>query len=257
MRKLSILVTGCGSGFGRVLAPALRDDGHFVTAHVRRQSQAVGLTGVAVATLDLLAEDPELLVQRHGPFDVVINNAGLGLRRALEDSADQLRDVLQVNLHAPLRLSAAALPHMRAQGFGKVLNVTSLSAFAGLAGDSVYAASKAALHRASEALRYEVERFGIHVCSLVPGAYATGLTDGLEQQAPEASAYRFLYQGTVDRPTANPQELVAVVRRVLSEDNPPFLQPVGEQAQAVLERLGVLNERQRESYLRALQEHLV
>ncbi len=257
MRKLSILVTGCGSGFGRVLAPALRDDGHAVTAHVRRPDQAEGLTGVTIAALDLAIDDPQLLVQRYGPFDVLINNAGVGLRRALEDSVSLLTGVFEVNLHAPLRLTAAALPHMRAQRFGRVLNVTSLSAFAGLAGDSVYAASKAALHRASEALRYEVEPFGIRVCSLVPGAYATGLTDGLEEQAPEASAYQFLYEGAVDRPTANPQALVAVVRRVLSEDNPPFLQPVGEQAQGVLERLGVLNESQRESYLRALQAYLV
>ncbi len=257
MRKLSILVTGCGSGFGRSLAQALRDDGHAVTAHVRRQDQAGALSGMTVAPLDLSVEDPQLLVQRHGPFDVVINNAGIGLRRALEDSGELLAEVLEVNLHVPLRLTAAALPYMRAQGFGKVLNVTSLSAFAGLAGDSVYAASKAALHRASEALRYEVEQFGIHVCSLVPGAYATGLTDGLEKQVPEASAYGFLYQAAEDRPTADLQELVAVVRRVLSEDNPPFLQPVGAQAQAVLERLGVLNGRERESYLRSLQEHLV
>lgn len=142
----------------------------------------------------------EDITRRFGRIDVLVNNAGILRPGALEDISEQdLRLVVETNAIAPLLLSRAVLPQMRSQGSGTIIMVGSLSGVAGLPGDVAYTASKFALEGASEALRHEVDRWGIRVALIEPGMYRTGIfpeREGslLPEGYPSDSPYRPLIE---------------------------------------------------------------
>ena len=111
-------------------------------------------------------------------IDVLVNNAGIAGLAALEEMPDaEIDRMMQVNFIAPVRLSRAVLPTMRAQGHGRIIMVSSLSALVGLPGETIYSASKAALEAMAEGLRYEVDRFNISVSVIEPGLFNTAMQD--------------------------------------------------------------------------------
>jgi short-subunit dehydrogenase len=103
-------------------------------------------------------------------LDVLINNAGVNVRSVVEhvSEADRLAQ-MDVNFRSPMELSRLVLPHMRAQGFGRILNVSSVGGMMAMPTMSVYSASKFALEGASEALSYEVRPWNIYVSLIQPG----------------------------------------------------------------------------------------
>ncbi|MEU3956350.1 SDR family oxidoreductase [Streptomyces achromogenes] len=186
----SVLVTGCGSGIGLETALAFARRGDRVHACVRDPATAGELLRRARAehlTLDVpeldVTDDASVTAavtavqDRHGPVDVLVNNAGVDRTGPAETMPlEQARTVLETNFWGPLRLARAVLPGMRARGSGVIVNVSSLAArtFAVPHG-GFYAASKAALGALSEALYAEVQPFGIRVVCLEPGSFATAI----------------------------------------------------------------------------------
>jgi NAD(P)-dependent dehydrogenase (short-subunit alcohol dehydrogenase family) len=267
-----VLITGCSSGFGKLSAAALAHRRHHVFAGCRMPDQAADLAASndippGVVPLQLDVTDPDSVERAvadvcaaAGGIDVLINNAGVAIPGALEDQDEAaLRQVMETNFFGALRVTRAVLPIMRAQGAGRIVMLSSLSALVGLAGEGIYAASKAALEAAAESLRFEVDRFGIQVCVLQPGAFDTGMPARIAaaETGPPGSAYRPLLEhlqararnalGTGEDPLHVARCIADLIER---EESLPFRQPVGRQAEAVVARLRVMDEAARADFIR-------
>lgn len=186
----TILITGGGTGIGRALAEALHARGNQVIITGRRESVladvAAANPGMAFAALDVA--DPAAIrafaarvVKDHPALNVLINNAGV---MKVEDilaepfDLDTVEETIATNLLGPIRLTAALLPHLRAQSAATVMTVSSGLAFIPLAATPTYSATKAAIHSWSESLRHQLAGTSIEVLELAPPAVATDLMPG-------------------------------------------------------------------------------
>lgn len=177
-------ITGAGRGFGLEFAKAALQRGDRVAATARRASALDALVtahGDSVLPLPLDVTDREAAFaavrQAHehfGRLDVVVNNAGYGLFGSVEEiSEDQLRQQLEVNLFGVLHVTQAALPLLREQGSGHLVQISTIGGIAAFPNLGGYHASKWALEGLSESLAQEVAGFGIKVTLVEPGGYAT------------------------------------------------------------------------------------
>lgn len=185
----TILVTGCSSGFGLLTALAFARRGDHVFAGVRDPESAAELHAridtdrLPVDVVHLDVTDPASIetcitgmIDADGKVDVLVNNAGVLFLAAIEDSDEaRSRRVMETNFFGPLRLTRAVLPHMRARGSGRIINVSSLSAAKGIAFGGIYSASKAALESLSYALALEVTAADIGVTIIEPGSFHTAI----------------------------------------------------------------------------------
>ena len=177
----TVLVTGASSGLGKATAQWLSKKGYRVfgtsrTPEKYKQPQGYELLPLEVKSVESIQQCVADVIQKSGRIDVVVNNAGVGITGPLEEmSMEAARENFGTNCFGPLQIAQAVLPYMRDQGSGLILNVTSIAGYMGLPLRGVYAASKGALQLLTETLRMEVKRFGIRVCSLAPGDYATDI----------------------------------------------------------------------------------
>lgn len=178
------LITGTSSGFGRALAEAALDRGDRVVATARDPGQLSELAsheGVHVIALDVT--DPEQrvnavdqAVRRFGRIDVLVNNAGRTQVGAVEETTDdELRSLFELHFFAPVALTRAVLPHMRAHGGGAIVQMSSVGGQITAPGFGAYCATKFALEGITQALHVEVAPFGIRTLIVEPGAFRTGL----------------------------------------------------------------------------------
>jgi len=173
------LVTGASAGFGLATARKLATRGFRVFGTSR--SGAAGAPGVEMLALDVdtdvsVRECTAELLRRAGRLDVVVNNAGRAMLGACEEtSADEARALFETNVFGTMRFVSAVLPTLRGQRRGAIVNVGSISGFMGVPFHGVYAASKHALAGYTEALRLEVEVFGVSVSLVEPAAHRTGI----------------------------------------------------------------------------------
>jgi NAD(P)-dependent dehydrogenase (short-subunit alcohol dehydrogenase family) len=179
-------ITGISRGFGRELATAALEQGDFVIGTTRNgQSDLDGSSGRSqVFPLDVTHPEEVASVvseawQVHGRIDVVVNNAGFGMLGAVEEvDQAQAREVFDTNFFGTLSVVQAALPHLRAQGSGHIINISSIGGIAGFAGYGLYSASKFAVEGLSEALAGELQPLGIHVTIVEPGYFRTNFLSG-------------------------------------------------------------------------------
>ncbi|QJW93922.1 SDR family oxidoreductase [Frigoriglobus tundricola] len=186
----TILITGGGSGIGRALAEAFHALGNRVVIAGRRRSTlaevAAANPGMAYAELDI--DDPAAVrafaarvTAEHPALNVLINNAGImrpeDLVSGRYDPADA-EAIVATNLLGPIRLTAALLPHLRAQPRSAVVNVTSGLAFVPLAATPTYSATKAAVHSYTVSLRHQLRGTTTEVIELIPPYVQTDLTPG-------------------------------------------------------------------------------
>lgn len=177
-------ITGASRGFGHAWARAALERGDRVAATARDLNTLDDLVaefGDAVLALQLDVTDRAAAfaavdrAQAHfGALDVVVNNAGYGHFGMVEELTEaELRDQLETNLFGAVWVTQAALPHLRAQGSGHVVQVSSIGGISAFAGIGAYHASKWALEGISQSLAQEVAGFGIHVTLVEPGPFAT------------------------------------------------------------------------------------
>ncbi len=269
-----VLITGCSSGIGKVSALAFARKGYHVFAGARNPNDCAALTVISeneslkleVVQLDVtdaqaVSDAVARAIDVSGRIDVLVNNAGIGRLAALEDMTDgDIDQVMQVNFIAPVRLSRAALPAMRAQGYGRIIMVSSLSALVGLPGETIYCASKAALEAMAEGLRHEVGCFNIAVSVVEPGSFNTAMPGKIAQGAvcPPDSPYAPLLQHLQQEAAAgsghgdDPQRVAELLVRIAAEEHPAFRYPAGEQAESVTETLRGLDADARERFIRAV-----
>src|SRR3954470_15936903 len=168
------LVTGASSGIGKAAALALVEAGFEVVGTSRNAARATPLDGVTFLDLDV-ADDESVatvvgqLIERFGRIDVLVNNAGVASAGAAEESSvAQAQGVFDINVFGVIRMTNAVLPRMRAQGSGRVINISSVVGFMPQPYMAVYAASKHAIEGYSESVDHEVRQYGVRVLLVEP-----------------------------------------------------------------------------------------
>ena len=190
MHPKTVLITGCSSGIGRETARAFLAEEWCVYATARNPAdiETLGEAGCRIATLDVTDPDDiervvDRIIDEEGHLSCLVNNAGYGQLGPVEDvPTGKVHRQFDVNLYGPHRLLRAALPHMRAQEAGTVVNVSSAAGRVSFPGGGIYAGSKFALEAMSDALRNEVDEYGIDVVLIEPGPVDTGFTDRAEAE---------------------------------------------------------------------------
>lgn len=192
----SVLVTGCSSGIGAATALRLVRAGHQVYATARRPEVLAELAaaGCHILALDVTDEASmraavAAVEEAHGAVDVLVNNAGYSQSGAVEEIApERLRAQFETNVFGLVRLVQLVLPGMRRQGFGKIVNLSSMGGKLTFPGGGAYHATKHAVEALSDALRFEVRGFGVDVVVIEPGLIRTGFSTAAVRSMGEAPA---------------------------------------------------------------------
>src|SRR5690349_9417327 len=169
------LVTGASSGIGEAPARALVGAGFTVYGTSRRATPGEKRGDVVFLPLDVtddesVADAVREVLDRSGRIDVLVNNAGLGVAGAAEESSvEQARALFETNLFGSIRMTRAVLPHMREQRSGRIINVSSILGFLPAPFMALYAATKHAIEGYSESLDHEVREHGVRVLLVEPG----------------------------------------------------------------------------------------
>ncbi|MFK2903885.1 SDR family NAD(P)-dependent oxidoreductase [Dyella ginsengisoli] len=241
-------ITGASSGFGEAFARYALAHGHRVVATARDTDKLAALTATApervlAYPLDVTREGAAeaavaAAVERFGHIDVLINNAGYGIVGAVEEtSAQALRAQMDTNFFGAAAVIRAALPVLRAQRAGAIVNISSMGGQMSFAGFGAYSASKFALEGLSEALAAEVAPLGIKVLIVEPGAFRTNLAGASMQHMPELDAYRDTVGHTRafahamhDTQAGDPAKAAAAVDQALRADHTPLRLQLGQDA---------------------------
>ena len=245
-------ITGTSSGFGRAFAEHALAQGHNVVATARRIESVADLVALAPQRVLAVALDVDLpgaaaaavdaAVQRFGRIDVLVNNAGYGVVGALEETPDaELRALFETNFFGAMALTRAALPVLREQRSGAIVNISSLGGQLSFAGFSAYSATKFALEGASEALAQEVAPFGIKVLIVEPGQFRTQLAGSGMRHMPVIAAYESVVGATREfahtmhnTQAGDPRKAAAAIEQALAAPQTPLrLQLGGDSVDAV------------------------
>jgi NAD(P)-dependent dehydrogenase (short-subunit alcohol dehydrogenase family) len=199
-----VLITGCSSGIGRDLAQRLTRAGYTVVATARNVETLTGLSAALKLSMDVTQPDSiqqavDCTLKKFGRIDVLVNNAGYSIFGAAEEVSDaQLQGMFDVNVFGLMRMTRAVAPNMRALKAGRIINISSLVGKLVTPANGAYAASKFAVEALSDALRLELEPFGIQVVLVEPGGIKTRFADSAQARAQgilsnPSSPYRALY----------------------------------------------------------------
>ncbi|MBP2300541.1 oxidoreductase [Azospirillum picis] len=245
-------ITGISRGLGRALAAAALAEGDHVVGTIRGGTVRNGTPDLPagpgrleVLTVDLTdGAAAEAAVgeafARLGRIDVLVNNAGYGLLGAIENASDaEAERLFNVNLFAPFRIIRAALPYLRAQGSGHIVNVTSIAGRAPGSGSGVYAATKYALEGLSASLAQEVGPLGIKVTAVAPGAFRTDFlsTHSIRKSGSADAAYAdsvgrmtAAFDAADGRQLGDPDRAARAILAMLRSDDPPLHLLLGSDA---------------------------
>ncbi|WP_319423454.1 oxidoreductase [Pleurocapsa sp. FMAR1] len=258
------LITGVSRGLGKALAQAVLDQGDIVIgttrsgkADIKGDSDQLKILGLELTDTAQISQTVEAAYQLHGRLDVIVNNAGYGLLGAIEESSDEeMKHLFDVNFFGVVQLIKAALPRLRQQRSGHIINISSIAGLAPMAGSGLYAAAKFAVEGVSQSLAQEVEPLGIKVTLVEPGAFRTDfLSDRSISNSPakiadylptSGEALQHLADITgkqLGDPTLGAQAIIKVVEA----DNPPLHLVMGsdalERTRANIQSLtGILND---------------
>ncbi|HJR89577.1 MAG TPA: SDR family NAD(P)-dependent oxidoreductase [Aeromicrobium sp.] len=235
----TVLITGCSSGIGKATAERLARNGWTVYATARRPETLAELTGCKHLALDVtddasMSGAVDAVLAEAGQIDALVNNAGYSLSGAVETlDVDDIRREFETNVFGLVRLSQLVLPAMRSQGRGRIVNIGSMGGKLTFPGGGAYHASKYAVEAFSDALRYEVSGFGIHVVLIEPGLITTNFDEAalssmdLETEGPYARFNRAVAKATTDAyagPMARfggpPEAVAKVVEKALTKSHP-------------------------------------
>jgi NAD(P)-dependent dehydrogenase (short-subunit alcohol dehydrogenase family) len=241
----AVLITGCSTGIGRASALRLAGAGWKVYATARRPQTLAALKDAGCETLALDVTDEQSILaavqeveQAEGAIGVLINNAGYSQSGAIETvPIDAVRRQFETNIFGLVRLTQLVLPKMRAQHWGKIVNVGSMGGRLSFPGAGHYHATKHALEAISDALRFELRGFGIDVVLLEPGLITTefgeaanaSMTDfeggSADPYATFNATVGAVTKGAYDGPMrllgGGPDRVARVIERTLKRRRPP------------------------------------
>lgn len=260
------LITGASSGIGRAAAALLSERGYTVIGTSRRLERLAGMfedaeeRGARVfgVELDVNSEESVASVmpglrEQFGGVHALVNNAGFGMWGPVESVSDaELKAQFEANFFGAARMIRAVLPDMISRRAGRIVNISSVLGRMGTPFNGAYVASKHALEGLSESLRAEVKPFGIHVCLVQPGLFATDFQKNQIRAAraddpnPAYAPYIRKYDanhGKFDRLAGDPVRVARVIEKTITARRPSFRHPVGADARAGMFGARLLPER--------------
>ena len=269
----AVLVTGCSTGIGRATAERLARRGWTVYASARRSESIKDLadTGCSLLTLDVADEKARRAAvaeveANEGAVGALVNNAGFGLEGPVEEvPLDEWRSQFETNLFGMVHLIQLVLPAMRRQGWGRIVNVSSVGGRLTFPGGGPYHASKHAVEAMSDALRYEVRPFGVRVSIIEPGIIKTKFGDRVvstvtkyggdgpyaEFSAGVATRTLGAYDGPMAMMAASPNAVARVIDRALRRRWPRPRYRVTVGARMILATRAITTDRGWDRVLRA------
>lgn len=246
------LVTGASRGIGRALSEAVLGAGHRLVATARDPGQLSDLAeryGEAIRIASLDVTDPaaaeaaiRLAVDAFGGLDVIVNNAGYGNVNSVEDTPlDDFRSQIETNLFGTIIVTKAAIPIMREQRSGHIIQFSSVGGRIGAPGRAPYSAAKWAVEGFSESLAREMDLIGVKVTVIEPGGFRTdfaGSSTSLDEGRPEydqvvgaTARMQRTYDG---RQPGDPARAAQAILKIAAMDRPPFRLPLGSDAMKIL-----------------------
>ena len=177
---MTIIITGTSAGIGFTLAEFFGKKGHKVYGLSRKNIESTYFTTIPTDITDNAQIEMAVseILKKEKSIDVLINNAGMGMVGAVEDSTQQeILKLFNLNLVGSVQMMSAVLPNMREQRSGKIINISSIASEMGLPFRGFYSASKSALDKVTEAIRYEVSPWNIEVCALHLGDIKTKIAE--------------------------------------------------------------------------------
>jgi NAD(P)-dependent dehydrogenase (short-subunit alcohol dehydrogenase family) len=238
-------ITGASSGFGRAFATYALSRGDNVIATARSLSRLEALAAEAPDRVLAVALDVDRFgdaqraidaaVARFGRIDVLVNNAGYGIVGAIEETSEaELRAVMETNFFGAVAVTRAALPVLRAQRAGAIVNISSMGGQMSAPGFGAYSASKFALEGFSEALAQELASFGVKVLIVEPGAFRTDFAGAALRHMPILEPYREIVgpirafaSGMDATQEGDPAKAAAAVAAALSAESTPLRLQLG------------------------------
>ncbi|HYF88058.1 oxidoreductase [Azospirillum sp.] len=239
-------ITGASRGFGGRIAQLALERGDNVVATARKPATVIERLGshpnLLALPLDVTSEEQARAAtarafESFGRIDVLLNNAGFGLLGAVEEAtAQEVEALYRTNVFGLLSVTRAALPYMRAQRSGRILNISSIGGYRGAAGFGVYSSTKFAVEGLSEALHAELEPLGIHVTVVEPGYFRTDFLDSssltvsslrIDDYNDTAGAVRGRAGDLNHGQPGDPEKLAHVLVAFVDAPNPPVRLPLG------------------------------
>jgi len=269
MTQRTWLITGVNSGFGRLMTEALLEGGDRVAGTVRRldamndlkakYGERLWLANLDMTDLPAVRSVVNKAFAELGTIDVIVSNAGYGLFGAAEELSDeQVAHQLSTNLFGPIQLIRAALPHLRAQGGGRIIGLSTYGGQAALPGGSLYHASKWGLEGFLDSIAQELAPFKIGVSIIEPGGARTNFRFGGAQLGAQLEAYKgtpaamvhTMIKDTSRLPPGDPAQMAKVIIGSVDQNPAPKRIALGSDAygaihKALTDRLSAL-EAQRE-----------
>lgn len=229
MGDKAILVTGASSGIGKTIAQMLKDVGYQVYAASRKVVTGNVVDGITHVQMDVCNEPSvqeafKFIAAQNTPLYGIVNSAGLGLTGSVEFTSDtEARELFDTNVFGVLNVCRAAIPLLRENKDGYIINITSIAAQMGLPFRGIYSSSKFAVEGFTESLSLEVHQFGIKVCLIEPGDFRTNInTNRKKAKHNDQEAYNDLHEriltqinhevSTAPTPEAIGKKVIAILR---------------------------------------------
>jgi NAD(P)-dependent dehydrogenase (short-subunit alcohol dehydrogenase family) len=253
----AVLITGCSTGIGRATAEQLSGGGWTVYATARRPEAIEDLKAKGCRTLALDVTDEASMrdavnqvEEAEGAVGVLVNNAGYSQSGAVESvNLDDVRAQFETNVFGLIRMCQLALPGMRRQGWGKIVNVSSMGGKMTFPGGGIYHGTKHAVEAISDALRFEVRGFGVDVVVIEPGLIRTqfgeaavnsiesGTTDNgpyAKFNAAVAKVTAGAYDGPLSKLGGGPEAVARKIEKAISSRRPRTRYPVTASARMIM-----------------------
>ncbi len=254
------LITGCSTGFGREIARAALADGHQAVVTARNRDAVADLADefgdralpIALDVTDggQIAAAVAAATDAWGGLDVLVNNAGHGYLSAVEEGEDaEVRKLFDVNYFGSVDMMKAVLPGMRAQGSGRIVNISSMTGLVANPPNAYYSSTKFALEAVTEALATEVRPLGIKVTLIEPGAFRTDWASrSMKESSTPIADYadvatrKDLIKQFADHLPGDPRKVAEAVLMVTRADDPPLRLLLGRDVlKAVRDRLSAFS----------------
>jgi NAD(P)-dependent dehydrogenase (short-subunit alcohol dehydrogenase family) len=262
----AVLITGCSSGIGRATAEHLADRGHTVYATARKLDSIrdLGERGCRLLSLDVTDDESmraavQAVEEAEGAVGSLVNNAGYSQGGPVEEvPLDDVRRQFETNVFGLVRMCQHVLPAMRRQRWGRIVNVSSMGGRLVFPGGGFYHATKYAVEAISDALRFEVQGFGVDVVVIEPGLIKTrfGETavgaiesatggDGpyAEFNAGVAASTASVYDGPLSRLGGGPETVARKIEKAISSRRPRTRYPVTASARVLMGQRRLLPDR--------------